>query len=304
MEHNALISTIRQNATEEIVAALGLPRQGLARRICTPLFWPPAHLFARLLAEAEQPAREGGLPAAARRLLPRFVSGVVAAGAQGIPSQGPLLIVSNHPGAYDALVILSHVPRRDVKFVVSDVPVLHSVPSVSSYMIYTPPEPERRAQAVREIMRTLRQGGAVLIYPSGLVDPDPASMPGAEQALRLWSKSIALVLSRVPGARLQVAIVSGVLAPACLRNPLTRLPKERWRQQKLAEFIQVIQQLLFKRDYKLTPRVYFGPPRLVDDRLAQSGVDNLHQLILESAGEALRYNLAMLDLDDDDDMER
>ena len=96
-----------------------------------------------------------------------------------------------------------------------------------------------------------------------------------------------------------------MLAPACLRNPLTRLPKERWRQQKLAEFIQVIQQLLFKRDYKLTPRVYFGPPRFVDDRLAQSGVDNLHQLILESAGEALRHNLAMLNLDDyDDDMER
>lgn len=293
MKNNALISTIRRNATEEIVAALGLPRQGLARRICGPLFWPPAHLFARLLADVDQPAREGGLPEAARRLLPGFVRGVVTAGVENIPRQGPLIIVSNHPGAYDALVILANVPRRDVKFVVSDVPVLHSVPSVSSYLIYTPPQPERRAQAAREIMRTLRQGGAVLIYPSGLVDPDPASMPGAEQALNLWSRSIALILSKVPETLLQVAIVSGVLAPACLRSPLVRLPKERWRQQKLAEFIQVIQQLIVKRDYKLTPRVYYSEPCLIGDELAQSGVDHLHQLILERAGEALRHNLTM-----------
>lgn len=295
MKTNPLIPTIRQSAVEEIVAALGLPRQGLARQLFSPLFWLPAHLLASLLAEVDEPARESGLPGVSHCLLPHFVNGVRAAGADDIPETSPLIIATNHPGAYDALAILSNVPRRDIKFIVSDVPILHSVPSVAQFLIYTPPQIERRAQAVREIMRTLRQGGAILIFPSGLVDPDPAFMPGAEQALDLWSESLSLILSKVPGAALQTVIVSGVLAPACLRSPLTRLPKERWRQQKLAEFLQVIQQLVFKRDFHLTPRVYFGKPRTCEDLLRDYEAGSLHQSILEAARETLQLNLEMAD---------
>ncbi|MCZ7551337.1 MAG: hypothetical protein B6D39_11300 [Anaerolineae bacterium UTCFX2] len=293
MQDNPLIPTICQSAIEEIVAALGFARQGPARRLLSPLFWLPAHLLARLLAEVDEPARQSGLPGVARRLLPRFVSGVQTAGAADIPEAGPLIIATNHPGAYDALAILSNVPRQDIKFIVSDVPILRSVPSVAQSLIYTPPQTELRARAVREIMRTLRQGGAILIFPSGVVDPDPAFMPGAEQALHLWSASLGLILSKVPGALLQTAIVSGVLAPACLRSPLTRLPKERWRQQKLAEFLQVIQQLVFKRNFHLTPRVYFGKPRPLEGLLSDFKADSLHQSILAAARETLRLNLGM-----------
>lgn len=294
MENNALIPTIRNTAVEEIVAALGFPRQGLARRIFSPIFWPPADILARLLARIDQPTRESGLPGAARFLLPRFVDEVQVAGEQAIPIEGPLIIASNHPGAYDALAILSNVPRKDIKFIVSDVPILHSVPSISEKFIYTPPQAEMRAKAVREIFRSLKNGEAILIFPSGLVDPDPAFMPGALQALDLWSASLDLILKKVPQTKLQIAIVSGVLAPACLRHPLTRLPEESWRKQKLAEFLQVIQQLLFKRNFGLKPRVFFGEPRMINDLISVNGGHDLHQAIIRTARGVLQKNLEMV----------
>ena len=57
-----------------------------------------------------------------------------------------------------------------------------------------------------------------------------------------------------------VTIVSGVLAPSCHRHPLTRLRKEQRLKQFLAEFIQVGQQVLFKRRFGLCPMVQFGEP--------------------------------------------
>ncbi len=68
-----------------------------------------------------------------------------------------------------------------------------------------------RANAVRRSIQHLKDGGAVLIFPSGQIDPDPAVLPGAREALEKWSKSIAIMLRRVPETRLVSAITSGVL---------------------------------------------------------------------------------------------
>ena len=45
---------------------------------------------------------------------------------QELPSEGPLLIVSNHPGAADILALAAALPRKDIKFVAQDRPMFRA----------------------------------------------------------------------------------------------------------------------------------------------------------------------------------
>jgi hypothetical protein len=147
------------------------------------------------------------------------------------------------------------------------VPALRNLRATSRHLIYTRlgDDSHARISAARESVRHLRSGGALLVYASGKLDPDPAALPGAKEALQEWSGSLAWFLRQVPDAVLVVTIVSDVLAPSCLRNPLTRLRKQQRRKQFLAETVQIGQQVLFGRRFPLTPQVHFGVPLTAAD---------------------------------------
>ena len=149
--------------------------------------------------------------------------------------------------------------------VVSDVPFLRTLPSLNERMIYTVAGPHGRMAALRAMIRQLERGGAVVIFPTGLVDPDPDVLPGAAEKLTEWSPSLETALRRVPDARLLPTIVSGVLSEINLRSPLLLLQREEWRRRKLAEFLQVLQQLAIGRSFHLRPRLSFGEPVSVDE---------------------------------------
>jgi hypothetical protein len=263
----ASVADLRNMLSTEILVAAGLPRAGLLQALFRPLVWPPAHRFSRLAAEFDRIVAQSGLIPAVRWILPRFVEGVRAFGTEQIPPEGPLVIASNHPGSYDGLALASCLPRDDLKIIVSDVPFFRRLHGTAVHMIYTPPpsEPQGRMTVIREGIRHLRAGGALLIFAKGQVEPDPATLPGAEDSIWGWSPSMPLFLRRVPEAKLLVTIVSGVLAPSCLRHPLTRLRKELQYKQVLAEFIQVSQQVLFGRRFGLVPTVRFARPLTLAD---------------------------------------
>ncbi len=288
---NDLNLILRRQITDEIAAALGISKDSWARKVVGPFFWPPAQLFSSLVMKIDRIIAERGAPEAAGQLLNRFVDQIQVDGKDLIPKDGPLIIASNHPGAYDSIALMSSLPRQDFKFIVSDVPLLRSLPAASQHCIFTPAGPHARMGALREIIHHVLNGGAVLIFPTGLVDPDPAFMPGPDQALGLWSESLDIVLRRAPRTRLQVAVVSGVLAPSCLRNPLTRIPDEPWRKQKLAEFIQVIQQLVFGRKFDLKTRLSFGRPMTGEELGSQGQRQDLHQAIIAEARAVLSRHL-------------
>jgi hypothetical protein len=281
---------LNSRITDEVFAAFGFGATSWPRRYLWPLFWPPAQLFARLAAEADQNVAQFGLTETARRLLPRFVHSVEVTGAENIPPDGPVLIASNHPGAYDAVAIVANLPRPDLKVVVSDVPLLRSLPALDCRLIYTARGVNGRMTALRNMIRQLQAGGSVLIFATGLVDPDPAVFPGAEEKLADWSPSLELALRRVPAAKILPTIVSGVLSPAALRSPLLRLQKEAWRQRKLAEFLQVIHQLVFRRDYGLNPRVSFGKPMSADELAEQDPSGKIMPQIIAQALSLLKQH--------------
>jgi hypothetical protein len=124
---------------------------------------------------------------------------------------------------------------------------------------------------IRQGIRHLKQGGALLIFPGGQVAPDPAILPGAHEALSNWSPSVEIFLRRVPETRVLVAIVSGVLTPGWLRHPLVRMRKGQRERQLLAEFLQVIQGMVLGRRASISPRVSFGKPMVAAELAAAEG---------------------------------
>ena len=283
------VAELRRTLIDEIFNAMGLP-QGWLRGALWPLAWAPAHRFARLMERFERCDAEYGFSEAARRLLERFISQLVVSGAEQIPPEGPLLIASNHPGAVDAVAIAASLPRQDLKIVVSGVPFFHSLSFIRDHLIYSAQDAHGRMLAVRGAIRHLREGGSVLIFPTGTVDPDLAVFPFAPQSLESWSSSLALMLNKAPGTRLLVTTVSGVLAPECWRHPLVRLRQSFWEKQKLAEFIQVIQQLVLSRRFSLIPRVTFGSPLTLPELCLGGRAEDIMQAIRENANRLMEVH--------------
>jgi hypothetical protein len=111
---------------------------------------------------------------------------------------------------------------------------------------------------VRNAVGHLRGGGTVLTFPAGEIEPDPASMPGAVASLESWSESVAVFARLAPETRVVVAIVSGVIWPASLSHPLTRLRKERKAQERIAASLQVLAQTLRPSMRLASTRVAFS----------------------------------------------
>jgi hypothetical protein len=63
---------------------------------------------------------------------------------------------------------------------------------------------------------------------------------------------------RLPEARVQIAIMSGVLAPRFLHHPLARLPKSVKCRRTVAALLQMLQPLAFPWSIRMVPRLPFG----------------------------------------------
>lgn len=288
MESQAeLVRRLTHYITDQIFLAFGLSAQGWARRWFWPAVWPPAHAFSELAARFDQKVAEEGLSAAMRWLLPRFVRGLWLKGKENIPTEGPLLVVSNHPGTVDSVAIAATLPRPDLKIVATGIPFLKELPITRKHLIYATLDPHERMVTLRQSLQHLKEGGALLIFPSGRIDPDPLVLPGAEKALEHWSASVELLLRRLPQTRLLITMVSGVLEPGCMRNPLVRLRRLDWEQRRIAEFIQVIQQLLIPRRFSLIPRLSFGPPLQVSQLYEEARSGSLLTAVIQRARQVL-----------------
>jgi len=257
--------SLADSITGEIYMALGLSKIGPVRRATGWLFLPIARRFARMWVRFDSDYAREGLQRAAQDFLPPLVREVRAHGTESIPMQGPLLIASNHPGAYDSMAIVSQVPHPRLKAIVSDIPMLTLLPNAREAVIFTSGAGGTPTHAVRAGIRHLREGGVVLIFPTGLVDPDPDLWDEAAEHLERWSPSLQLFLRHVPETRLVITIASGVIAPRWAGHPLTRLGRDGHERRRLAEFMQVIAQLLRPGKDLYTTRLSFAPPLSLAD---------------------------------------
>ena len=259
------VAVYREKIIDEIGYALGIGRRGVTRRLLGPLFKRPADRFGRIAARADTEVESSGISGGARRILTDFSLTVSTQGSELIPAEGPLLVVSNHPGALDSVAIMSCIPRKDLKVLLSDVPFTRAFSAARRYFIYVPPETGGRSATLRASIDHLRSGGSLLVFAHGDVEPDPEVSPGAWESIQDWSRSVEIMLRQVPESWLQVTIASGVLARQFVRNPIVRIRKSPARRQKLAEVLQLSQQMVFPRSVHTHAHISFaGPVKGVD----------------------------------------
>jgi Acyltransferase len=208
----------------------------------------------------DQLCASDGFPAAAAWALANWCRDVRGAPAGELPAGSPLLIVSNHPGTYDALVITSRLRRTDVRIVASQIPFLQHLPHASRHFLFVSMDPAVRAGALRRALVHLKRGGSVLLYGSGVIDPDPALYPRQSADFGNWSRSIELFLKSIPQLSVLLSVVSHAVSPGWARNPIQWLRRTPLDRRRLIEFAQVMQQLCLPGSLYLSPRVSFSQP--------------------------------------------
>jgi len=255
------IQTLTETLIYELTKAFALPQTRRAKRWIHLIFGKAARAAARIGTELDQAVAEGGVIGGARWLLPRFVKSHEAMGDESIPADGPLVIAANHPASIDSVVISAHINRPDYKIIIGDIPFFEHLPHISEHAIYAPNPTDvpGRMKVVRESIRHLRSGGALLIFPRGGIEPDPDLMPHPGDEFNRWSRSLEIFLERVPDLQILVTMVSGVISHSALHHPITWFRKHRPDRQRLAFLYQLTRQMLTGRElFGLTPRVTFG----------------------------------------------
>ena len=249
----------------EILNAVGLPKTERLRDLIRPIFHKATEHMATIGVTFDRLVEKSGFPKAADWALTNWCKGIRVRGAEYIPEEGPLLVVSNHPGTYDALVITSRLQRQDIGIVASNIPFLMYLPSAYRHFFFVSRDAHERMVAARAVIRHLKDGGATLIYGSGTIDPDPAVYPEAAEHLEHWYPSLNLFLRFVPQTRILLSVVSHALSPKWAYHPITWLRQKGMEKRRLAEFGQVLQQLFRPGKLYISPRVSFAPPLTLQD---------------------------------------
>jgi hypothetical protein len=283
------VMTLTRLINNEVIQAMGLRTDSWPALRLQPILSRATRRFCEIFAEADRIIAEQGLGAGARWVLLNLVRDFKTRGARNVPAAGPLVIASNHPGTVDSVTLIAGAGREDLKVIASDVPFLQHLPHISEHLIFLPREGlQGRMLVVREAVRHLANGGALLLFARGGIDPDPSFMEHADEELTRWSRSLELFVRNVPQTRVVASIVSHVLEPAYMRHPFTWLQRKRQDRQRLAMMLQVIQQMLGKK-LDVVPRVSFG--EAIQPRSSEASEHAL-QGIIESARSLLKTHLA------------
>ncbi|WP_218508663.1 1-acyl-sn-glycerol-3-phosphate acyltransferase [Variovorax sp. dw_308] len=282
----SLVETLTEVNIVDLLDSIGLLhlRGSPLRRVLRPL----ARRFALTAHEFDNRVGAQGLAQGSAWLVERMTAGLLTSGLEHVPTHGPVVILSNHPGMTDTVALFTSLASRpDLLVIASDRPFLRALPNVARQLILLPDEGGERMAVVRAASRHLQAGGALLTFPAGDIEPDPATFGAqrAAQSLRSWTSGYALFARLVPGTRFVPALVSHVVSPDAQRHPLTLLRRTARDKEKLAVALQVA----LPRYRNLVARVTFGASTVAGPGGAQaltaSVAMQMRQLILADGPE-------------------
>ena len=270
----ALRMSLRDSATEDLLRGLGL---GRASAVLGGLGRTAVGRFVRDVAEMHAAIGRRGLAAGAEVLLPRYAGPVTLHGQDRVPARGPLVVAANHAGTVDAPALWRLLASRDdLRIIALNRPILRAVPHLASRLLHVEPEGGGRGELVRRVAEHLRSGGAVLTFPAGTIEPDPAVRPGdALASLTNWGRSVELFVRLVPDTTVLPVAVSGVISQRMLRHPLARWRATPENRELAAATLQVL-----VRDRSIRPVLRAGTPLMGD---AVSGLPAAMSTLLHDA---------------------
>ncbi|HIV70085.1 MAG TPA: hypothetical protein H9903_04045 [Candidatus Aquabacterium excrementipullorum] len=256
-----LVDALTEINTDDLLDSIGWSRlRGTPLR---HLLRPLARRFAWTAHEFDRRVGEQGLAQGSAWLVDQMTAGLHTSGLEHIPAQGPVFILANHPGMTDTVALFASLGSRpDLRVIALDRPFLRALPNVARQLIFLPTNESGRMAVVRAGAKHLQDGGALLTFPAGEIEPDPAASGPlqAAESLRQWSDSYALFSRLVPDTRFVPALVSHVISPAAQQHPLTLLRRTPQDKAKLAAALQVA----LPRYRRQVAQVSFGRPPRID----------------------------------------
>ncbi|MDB4941522.1 MAG: putative hemolysin [Labilithrix sp.] len=217
-------------SADEIAAAVLPPGTRAPEVVRAAVRWVagvPSRRLGAALARFDANVATRGLPAAARALLSSFGATVEVVGA--LPP-GPALVVTNHPGAYDAIALMAALDREDVALVAADRAFLRAMPAVARHLVFASSASAfARLAGLRAALAWLAAGRTLVHFGAGRIEPD-VRFGGADAPLApVWAAGTG-VLARhaiARGASVVPAFVSGVHSPRAKRLPFVRWGEAR-----------------------------------------------------------------------------
>lgn len=257
--HQALSARLAELSASEIADAVGA-HGGLRGALVTAVARVPSKRLGRTLARFDERIAKEGLARAAHATLTALGARVEITGTP--PSRGGVLVVTNHPGAYDALAVMASLGRDDVAFLAADRAFLRAMPNVASHLVLVDERSSvARAAAIRRALEWIAQGHALVQYGAGAIEPDVRfDHRTGSDVLGEWREGTGLLAKRAPSV--VPAFVSGVHSPRAKRLPIVR-----WAERRGVTTIAPLVQAAVPGFRDVVVSVRFGEP-LVDVRTA------------------------------------
>lgn len=273
------LDTLTEINLDDLVSSFGWEKQPLPASILHRLFLNPARKFAHQMVDFDNAVAQTSLAEASRQLMRKYyVKDVRVHGREHIPTHGPVLFLSNHPGIADTLSLFAAINRPDLNIIAIHRPFLVSLTNVTRNLFYISENPAERIRAVRQVTAHLRKGGSVLTFPAGDIEPDPAVYPGALDSLNNWTDSAGVFMRFAPHLKIVPVLVSCVVWEKTAHHWLTRLKRARLERERLAAALQLLA-MVAQGVRTTTVHVRFAKPVSVDE-VGSNESGAIHQVVI------------------------
>lgn len=241
---------------DDLVEAFGLASHTQLARGARSLGRGQARRFARIALDMDRAVGQAGLAAGSAWGLGALSTSLAVVGRGQLPDQGPLLFVANHPGMTDTIALFAAIGRADLRTIAAHRAFLALLPNLSAPLIWVSGGQGEGLGALRTAAAHLRAGGAVLTFPGGRIEPDPALQRNFPAALTGWNRSLNTLARMAPHAQIVPTLVSGVISTAAARHPLRLLR----RTQEGRDLLSAMLQLAVPAYKSVAAEVRFGAP--------------------------------------------
>jgi 1-acyl-sn-glycerol-3-phosphate acyltransferase len=230
---------------------------GLRVEVVRRLIGPVANHVADRFVTYDRALGEDGMRQGSVWIVDDATGGLAVENRERVPTNGPLLVVANHPGLSDAVALLAALGRDDASIVTANYPFLRAMRLASRRFLFVSDDRAKRLSTFRSIVSRLRCGETVIVFPAGGLELDPALSPAAALAsLATWSRSIERLARLARGTVVIPAAVRGVVSRSAFDHPLARRRGALKERQRMATLLQ-----LALPAYRGNPvRITFGLP--------------------------------------------